>query len=93
MQRGFASDGGPGDLGAASTPRGLVFDLQGNLDIAEVFLRVHPPCLARWNYFHRLHLAAVDPTRSLFMKLKVSTIDGQDNLYFTEWMGGDGGSR
>jgi sugar lactone lactonase YvrE len=34
---GFQSDGGPATAAALRSPRGLVFDSKGNLNIAEVF--------------------------------------------------------
>src|SRR5262249_2319692 len=37
LRPGFASDGGLATAAALSSPRGLVFDSHGNLDIADVF--------------------------------------------------------
>lgn len=83
---GFQSDGGPATEASLISPRGLVFDSKGNLDIAEVFCncirQVTPSGIISTVYI------APPPAPSVFVRnLEGLAIDAQDNLYFTEWFG------
>ncbi len=82
---GFQSDGGPATAARLSSPRGLVFDSKGNLDIAEVFCncirRVTPGGIISTVYTLPL------PAQRPLPNIEGLAIDAQDNLYFTEWMG------
>lgn len=86
LPAGFASDGGPATSAQLQSPRGLVFDSQGNLDIAEVFCgcirRVSPTGTISTVYSFPLFTAP-----DTFTEIEGLSIDAQDNLYFTEWMG------
>jgi sugar lactone lactonase YvrE len=85
-QPGFQSDGGLATLAVVSSPRGLVFDSKGNLDIAEVFCscirRVTPDGIISTVY----SLPPIPPGMRL-PNIEGLAIDAQDNLYFTEWFG------
>ncbi len=87
LAAGFASDGGPATSAQLQSPRGLVFDSQGNLDIAEVFCgcirRVSPAGI-----ISTVYTLPQSTQPGSFHEIEGLTIDGQDNLYFTEWMGG-----
>ena len=82
---GVQSDGGPATDALLQSPRGLVFDSQGNLDIAEVYCncirQVSPVGVVSTLYIAPLSVPFGFPN------LEALAIDAQDNLYFTEWMG------
>ncbi len=83
---GFQSDGGPATAALLPSPRGLVFDSKGNLDIAEVFCdcirQVTPGGIISTVYTAPPPLAS-----ALIRNLEGLAIDAQDNLYVTEWYG------
>jgi sugar lactone lactonase YvrE len=83
---GFQSDGGLATAAVLSSPRGLVFDSKGNLDIAEVFCncirQVTPPGI-----ISTLYTAPPSMMRGRLPNIEGLAIDAQDNLYFTEWFG------
>jgi sugar lactone lactonase YvrE len=83
---GFQSDGGPATSAAVYSPRGLVFDSKGNLDIAEVFCscirRVAPDGI-----ISTVYTLPLPPVGGLVPNIEGLAIDSQDNLYFTEWFG------
>ncbi|HTS51017.1 MAG TPA: NHL repeat-containing protein, partial [Bryobacteraceae bacterium] len=79
-------DGGPAAAAVLESPRGLVFDSKGNLDIAEVFCncirQVTPAAI-----IYTLYTAPPPPAPILIRNLEGLAIDAHDNLYFTEWYG------
>jgi len=83
---GFQSDGGPATAAQLASPRGMVFDSTGNLDIAEIFCncirRVSPAGIISTVYTLPAKLANGFP-----QQVEGLAIDAQDNLYVTEWMG------
>jgi sugar lactone lactonase YvrE len=83
---GFQSDGGPAAAARMASPRGMVFDSKGNLDIAEIFCncirRVSPAGIISTVYTLPAKLANGFP-----QQVEGLAIDGQDSLYVTEWMG------
>jgi sugar lactone lactonase YvrE len=83
---GFQSDGGLATAAQLSSPRGLVFDSKGNLDIAEVFCncirQVTPGGIITTLY----NLPFLPPSNRL-PNVEGLAIDAQDNLYVTEWFG------
>jgi sugar lactone lactonase YvrE len=85
LAAGFASDGGPATAAQLQSPRGLAFDSQGNLDIAEVFCacirRVSPAGIVSTVY------TLTRPAPPNYVEPEGLTIDAQDNLYLSEWMG------
>ena len=86
VQPGSSGDGGPATAAALISPRGLVFDSKGNLDIAEVFcncVRQVTPA----GIISTLYTAAPPPQGVLIRNLEGLAIDPQDNLYVTEWFG------
>ena len=83
---GFQSDGGPATAALLPSPRGLVFDSKGNLDIAEVFCN----CIRQvtpGGIISTVYTAPPPPASVLIRNLEGLAIDAQDNLYFTEWYG------
>ncbi len=83
---GFQSDGGPATAAQLNSPRGLVFDSKGNLDIAEVFCN----CIRQVSpagTISTLYTAPPSPTRGRLPNVEGLAIDSHDNLYFTEWFG------
>jgi len=85
---GFESDGGPAMAAALPSPRGIVFDSQGNLDIAEVFCN----CIRRVSPDGTISTVATlppSPDEGNFPLAGVEglAIDRFDNLYVTEWFG------
>ena len=83
---GFQSDGGPATAAMLTSPRGLVFDSKGNLDIAEVFCN----CIRQVTpdgIISTLYTLPPSPTRNRLPNIEGLAIDAQDNLYFTEWFG------
>ncbi|HEY1755564.1 MAG TPA: hypothetical protein VGG72_09230 [Bryobacteraceae bacterium] len=83
---GYQSDGGPATSAILYSPRGLVFDSKGNLDIAEALCgcirRVTPDGI-----ISTVYTLSPLPTQSPFLSIEGLAIDAQDNLYFTEWFG------
>ena len=83
---GFESDGGPATAARLSSPRGLVFDSKGNLDIAEVFCncirQVTPQGL-----ISTLYTLPASPVPGRLPNIEGLAIDAQDHLYLTEWFG------
>ncbi|HLG98029.1 MAG TPA: hypothetical protein VKX49_17065 [Bryobacteraceae bacterium] len=80
------SDGGPATEAALASPRGLVFDSQGNLDIAEVFCN----CIRQVSpggIISTLYTAPRSTVSGRVPNIEGLAIDAQDNLYFTEWFG------
>ncbi len=83
---GFQSDGGPANGAVLASPRGLVFDSNGNLDIAEVLCN----CIRQVSPEGVISTLYVLPPMPMFSRLpniEGLAIDAQDNLYFTEWFG------
>jgi trimeric autotransporter adhesin len=83
---GAQSDGGPATSAALISPRGLMFDSKGNLDIAEVFCscirRVTPEGI-----ISTVYTLPLPPLGGEIPNIEGLAIDSQDNLYFTEWFG------
>lgn len=86
LQPGSQSDGGPATSAALISPRGLVFDSKGNLDIAEVICscirRVTPAGI-----ISTVYTLLLPPVGGEIPNIEGLAIDSQDNLYFTEWFG------
>ena len=83
---GYQSDGGPATAALLESPRGLVFDSKGNLDIAEVFCN----CIVQvtpGGIISTLYTAPPSSTQGRVPNIEGLTIDAQDHLYFTEWFG------
>jgi sugar lactone lactonase YvrE len=83
---GFQSDGGSATAARLDSPRGLVFDSKGNLDIAEVFCN----CIRQVSaggIISTLYKLPPSPTPNRLPNVEGLTIDAQNNLYFTEWFG------
>jgi sugar lactone lactonase YvrE len=83
---GQSSDGGPATASVVSSPRGLVFDSKGNLDIAEVYcncIRQVTPA----GTITTLYTLPASTTQGRFRNIEGLAIDSHDNLYFTEWFG------
>ena len=81
---GFQSDGGLATAARLSSPRGLVFDSKGNLDIAEVFCN----CIRQVSpsgIISTLYTLPSSLTRNRLPNVEGLAIDAQDNLYVTEW--------
>jgi hypothetical protein len=86
LQPGSPSDGGPATASMVSSPRGLVFDSKGNLDIAEVFCS----CIRRvtpGGIISTVYTLPLPPLGGEIPNIEGLAIDSQDNLYFTEWFG------
>ncbi len=83
---GFQSNGGPATAAQLLSPRGLVFDSKGNLDIAEVFCscirKVTPDGI-----ISTVYTLPPPPMRARLPNIEGLAIDAQDNLYFTEYYG------
>ena len=80
------SDGGPATSARLASPRGLVFDSKGNLDIAEVFCN----CIRQvtpGGIISTLYTLPPSTTRGRLPNVEGLAIDANDNLYFTEWFG------
>jgi sugar lactone lactonase YvrE len=86
QQPNFQSDGGLATEALLASPRGLVFDSKGNLDIAEVFCncirQVTPGGIITTLY----NLPFLPPSNRI-PNVEGLAIDAQDNLYVTEWFG------
>ncbi len=83
---GFQSDGGLATAAILGSPRGLVFDSKGNLDIAEVFCN----CIRQVSpagVISTVYTAPPSLVRGRLPNIEGLAIDAQDNLYFTEWFG------
>ena len=83
---GFQSDGGPATAARLESPRGLVFDSKGNLNIAEVLCN----CIRRVTpdgIISTVYTLPPSPVRGRLPNIEGLAIDAQDNLYFTEWFG------
>lgn len=81
---GFQSDGGLATAARLSSPRGLVFDSKGNLDIAEVFCN----CIRQVSpsgIISTLYTLPASLRRNRLPNVEGLAIDAQDNLYVTEW--------
>jgi sugar lactone lactonase YvrE len=82
---GAPSDGGPATAARLQSPRGLVFDSKGNLDIAEVFCncirQVTPAGIISTLY------NLPSSTSNRLQNIEGLAIDAKDNLYFAEWFG------
>lgn len=80
------SEGQPATSAQLASPRGLVFDSKGNLDIAEVFCNcIHQ--VTPDGIIHTLYTAPPLPVAPRIANIEGLAIDGADNLYFTEWFG------
>jgi streptogramin lyase len=82
---GPESDGGPATAARLSSPRGMVFDSKGNLDIAE------PSCdcirqVSPAGIISTVYTLSGSPRTGL-REVEGLSIDAQDNLYLTEWLG------
>ena len=81
---GFQSDGGLATAALLQSPRGLVFDSKGNLDIAEVLChcirQVTPAGIISTLY-------TVPLSANVPISIEGLAIDSKDNVYFTEWIG------
>src|SRR5437764_80014 len=77
--------GGPATAARLSSPRGMVFDSQGNLDIAETscdcIRQVTPSGI-----ISTVYTLSGSPGTGL-REVEGLSIDAQDNLYLTEWLG------
>lgn len=83
---GFPSDGGLATEARLGSPRGLVFDSKGNLDIAEVFCN----CIRQvtpGGIISTLYSLPPSGTQIRLPNIEGLAIDAKDNLYFTEWFG------
>jgi sugar lactone lactonase YvrE len=82
---GFQSDGGPATAAQLSSPRGLVFDSKGNLDIAEPVCN----CIRQVSPAGTISTVYTLPASSGtgLRQVEGLGIDSQDNLYLTEWLG------
>src|SRR5438477_12687830 len=81
---GSQSDGGPATAARLQSPRGLVFDSKGNLDVVEVFCN----CIRQITpdgTITTLYTAPPSATRIRLPNIEGLTIDAHDNLYFTDW--------
>jgi sugar lactone lactonase YvrE len=81
---GSQSDGGPATAARLQSPRGLVFDSKGNLDVVEVFCN----CIRQVTpdgIITTLYTAPPSATRTRLPNIEGLTIDAHDNLYFTDW--------
>src|SRR2546421_11346767 len=80
---GFQSDGGSATAARLGSPRGLVFDSKGNLDIADAFCncirQVTPGGIISTVY------TLPPPTPGHPQNIEGLAIDAQNDLYFTEW--------
>jgi sugar lactone lactonase YvrE len=82
---GLQSDGGPATAAQLLSPRGMVFDSKGNLDIAETFcdcIRQVSPA----GIISTVYTLPGSPGAGL-REVEGLGIDAQDNLYLTEWLG------
>ncbi len=76
------SNGGPATAAQVSSPRGLVFDSKGNLDIADAgcdCVRQVSPSGVISTLYAAARLSATE--------VEGLAIDAQDNLYVTQWLG------
>ena len=85
---GFQSDGGAATAALLQSPRGLVFDSKGNLDIAEVYCN----CIRQVSptgVISTLYTAAPSPYAVVpkVPGIEGLAIDSADSLYYTVWMG------
>lgn len=83
---GPQSNGGAATAALLESPRGLVFDSKGNLDIAEVFCN----CIVQVTpgaSIYTLYTAPPSSTPGRLPNIEGLAIDANDNLYFTEWFG------
>jgi sugar lactone lactonase YvrE len=82
---GPQSDGGPATAALLPSPRGMVFDSKGNLDIAETscdcIRQVSPAGIISTVY------ALSGSPGTVVRVVEGLGIDAQDNLYLTEWLG------
>jgi trimeric autotransporter adhesin len=77
-------DGGPATSAGLISPRGLVFDSHGNLDIAEAYCR----CIRRVSPSGIISTVYTLPEQpGQFTYFEGLAIDAQDNLYAAEWVG------
>jgi hypothetical protein len=86
LRPGFESDGGLATSAVLSSPRGLVFDSQGNLDIADVachcIRRVSPAGI-----ISTVYTLAESPGLKPFEYFEGLAIDAQDNIYAANYPG------
>ena len=81
---GSQSDGGLATDANVASPRGLVFDSHGNLDIAEVYCH----CIRRVSPAGIISTVYTLPQEArLFQYFEGLAIDAQDNLYAAEYVG------
>ncbi len=82
---GPQSDGGPATAAQLGSPRAMVFDSKGNLDIAEAYCdcirQVSPAGIISTIY------TVPGAPGSAPAQVEGLGIDAQDNLYVTEWLG------
>ena len=82
---GPQSDGGPATAAQLTSPRGMVFDSKGNLDIAETVcdcIRQVSPA----GIISTVYTITSSPGTGV-REVEGLGIDAQDNLYLTEWLG------
>jgi sugar lactone lactonase YvrE len=81
---GPQSDGGPATNAGLTSPRGLVFDSKGNLDIAEAYCK----CIVRVSPAGIISTVFTVPQQpGFFQYFEGLAIDSNDNLYAAEYRG------
>ena len=82
---GPQSDGGPATAAVVASPRGMVFDSKGNLDIADAVCG----CIRQVSPTGVISTVYTLPSSSgtSLRQVEGLAIDAQDNLYLTEWLG------
>ncbi|HLW79028.1 MAG TPA: hypothetical protein VKU44_05445, partial [Terriglobia bacterium] len=80
------SDGGPATAAQVASPRGMVFDSKGDLDIADAACN----CIRQVSPAGIISTVYTLPGSSgtVLRAVEGLAIDAQDNLYLTEWLGG-----
>jgi sugar lactone lactonase YvrE len=77
------SDGGPATNASLGSPRGLVFDSHGNLDVAEAYCH----CIRQVSPAGIISTLYTIPNTSFLQYFEGLAIDAQDNLYGAEYAG------
>ena len=80
---GIQSDGGLATDASLTSPRGLVFDSHGNLDIAEVYCH----CIRQVSPAGIISTVFTLPQSEAFQYFEGLAIDSKDNLYAAEYQG------